>query len=183
MSNPFLLGSKIYLRAPVPGDEVVFAQAENHPASRHYLYFAFPTSPEEQWEKIKKWMDDPHTVVFTIATINPDQPIGLTAFARIDWTGRMATFYIAIAQEKNWSKGYGTEATQLMTDYAFNTLNLHRIQLHVSVDNPRAVKTYQKVGFQIEGKLREAMYFDGRYHDFFLMSLLKHEWLELRQKK
>ncbi len=178
MQNLFLTGEKIYLRPLKEGDEVVAARAENHPDPRAHLYIATPTSVEKQKEKLLKLDKDHHAIILTICTIDPDQAIGITEFVRIDWIGRMATFYITIADKANWNRGYGREATKLMVDYAFNTLNLNRIQLHVSVENERAVKVYREIGFKIEGTLREAMYFDGCYHDFFLMALLKNEWLK-----
>ena len=181
MINPFIIGEKIYLRAPEPGDERVFALSENHPDARHFLYYALPTNRQWQWEQIQQKVADPHTILFTIATKDPDEAIGNTAFVRIDWIGRMATFYIAIAEKANWSKGYGSEATRLMVKYAFETINLNRIQLHVSTENERAVKTYQKIGFKIEGTLRQAMFFDNRYHDFYLMALLKEEFDRLQK--
>jgi RimJ/RimL family protein N-acetyltransferase len=87
----------------------------------------------------------------------------------------MAIFYIGIADKTNWSKGYGSEATELMVHYAFSTLNLNRIQLHVAKENKPAVKVYQKAGFKIEGTLREAMYHKGQYCDFYVMGILRSD--------
>ena len=176
MRNPFLIGEKIYLRAPEQGDEIIYALSENHPQVRAYLYYALPTSTDFHRQRITEREKDPHQIWFTIATIEPDQPVGATGLVRIDWVGRMATFYIAIAEAKNWSRGYGREATRLMVDYAFGTLNLNRVQLHVSKENERAVKVYRQTGFTIEGTLRQAMYFDNRYIDFYLMAILKEDW-------
>ena len=182
MKNPFLIGTKIYLRSPEPGDENIIALSENHPEPRQYLYYALPTSIETQWKRIELRMQD-HSIIFlTICKIEDDKPIGCTSFVRIDWAGRMATFYIAIAEKENWSKGYGKEATQLMVDYAFNTLNFNRVQLHVSVENERAIKAYEKVGFIKEGTLRQAMYFDNHYIDFYLMALLKDDYINTENK-
>ena len=179
MKNPFLIGKKIYLRAPEQIDENIIALSENHPDPRESLYNALATSIDQQRNKIQKLKSDPHSIAFSICSIDPDEPVGLTYFTRIDWVGRMATFYIAIAEKENWSKGYGSEATQMMVDYAFGTLNLNRIQLHVSVENERAVKVYEKIGFKNEGRLRQAMYFDGKYHDFYLMAVLREDWLKI----
>ncbi len=181
MTNPFLIGEKIYLRAPQEGDEKVYALSENNPEARAYLYYALPTSIAFHRKQIEDRMNDPHTVLFTIATIDPDTPIGNTAFVRIDWVGRMATFYIAIAESKNWSHGYGREATRLMVDYAFDTLNLNRVQLHVSKKNERAVKLYKEIGFQVEGTLRQAMYFDNAYIDFYVMGILREDWRRVKR--
>jgi len=175
VKNPFLFGNSVYLRAPESGDEFVFAQTVNHPAPREFLFYALPQSVQHYQDTVKKWMEDHHTIVLTICTADPDEPIGLSAFFRIDWVSRMATYYIAIADPKNWSRGFGKEVTQLMLDYGFNTLNLNRIQLHVSCKNDRAIKVYQQLGFQNEGTLRQAMYHDKQYIDFLLMSILRSD--------
>ena len=182
IKNPFLIGEKIYLRAAEAGDETIIATSENNPDARGSLYYALPSSLDTQLTRIKQKSLDHSTIFFTICTVEPDEPIGCTSFVRIDWVGRMATFYIAIAEKKNWSMGYGKEATRLMVDYAFATLNMNRIQLHVSVENERAISVYEKIGFIEEGRLRQAMYFDNHYIDFLLMGIIKEDWLKQRQK-
>ncbi len=173
MKNPFLIGKTIYLRAPEEGDEVVIALSENHPDPRENLFYAFPTSVRDQLEKLNREQSDPHTIVYTICTRERDQIIGKTTFYRIDWVGRTAVFYLAISEAANWQKGYGGEVTRLMVEYAFDTLNLNRIQLHVFKDNKAAVKVYEKAGFIVEGILRQAMYHNGRYCDFYVMGILR----------
>jgi len=106
-----------------------------------------------------------------------DQPVGQTAFFRIDYISRAAVFYLAILDPNCWSQGLGTETTQMMMQYAFNTLNLNRIQLHVCQETTAAIKIYQRVGFKKEGVLRQAMYRNGRYYDFWVMGLLRSDWL------
>ncbi len=183
MTNPFLVGNKIYLRSPLDGDEIVYALSENNPDARHFLYYALPTTLTQQKEKITSLVNDPNSILFTICTKEPDKPIGNTAFVRIDWVGRMATFYIAIAEKEHWSKGYGSESTRMMVRYAFDTLNLNRIQLHVSKENQPALKTYRKIGFVEEGTLRQAMYFNGRYIDFRLMAVLRDDFYTKNSEK
>lgn len=176
MKNPFIIGNKIYLRAPEEGDEEIIATTENHPELRETLFYAIPTGSNSIREKWKKLKDDPNSIVLIICLKESDSAIGVTAFHRIDWIGRMAIYYIAIADSNYRSKGLGSEATELIIDYAFNTLNLNRIQLHVAVKNKKAIIVYKKSGFKIEGTLRQAMYREGKYHDFFVMGLLKNEY-------
>ncbi|MCA9733734.1 MAG: GNAT family N-acetyltransferase [Deferribacteres bacterium] len=179
MKNPFIFGKKVYLRAPEAGDEQCAALCENHPDPRETLFYPLPTSFEQQRTKINKWVEDQATVLFTICTIAENTPIGMTAFVRIDWIGRMATFYIAIGEKENWSQGYGTEVVNLMVRYGFETLNLNRIQLHVVKSNEKAIKAYKKAGYVIEGTLEQAMYFNNTYHDFYIMAILKQNWNSL----
>ena len=179
MKNPFIIGEKIYLRAPEEGDEKIIATTENHPDSRESLFYALPFNLDSIRDKWNKLRDDSNTIVLIICSKNPDKPIGIAAFHRIDWVGRMAIFYIAIADTENRSKGFGSEATKLIMDYAFNTLNLNRVQLHVAVENEKAIKVYKKTGFEIEGTLRQAMFREGKYHDFHVMGLLKDDYLKM----
>jgi len=176
MKNPFIIGEEIYLRAPEEGDEEVIATTENHPDSRETLFYALPTDLNSINEKWTKYNDDPNTIVFIICSKNPDKPIGITAFHRIDWVSRMAIFYIAIADMENRSKGFGSEATKLIMNYVFNTLNLNRVQLHVAVKNEKAIAVYKKIGYEVEGTLRQAMFREGKYHDFYVMGLLKKDY-------
>lgn len=182
MTNPFIIGNKIYLRAPEPGDEKLYSLSQNHPEPRENLFYALPTSVGTHREKILQLETDPNTIQFTICTKNPDKPVGNTSLIRIDWVGRMAIYYIAIAESANWSKGFGLVTTQLMVEYAFDTLNLNRLQLHVFTGNQRAVKVYQKVGFKIEGTLKQAMYHQRMYCDFYVMGILANDW-ELANKR
>lgn len=89
---------------------------------------------------------------------------------------RRATLLIGILDPDCLGKGIGTEAIRLIAAYAFDTLNLHRIFVRVISFNDRAVAAYKKVGFKLEGRLREAAYIDGTYHDDLMMGLLAHEF-------
>jgi RimJ/RimL family protein N-acetyltransferase len=69
-------------------------------------------------------------------------------------------------------KGLGTEATRLVLRHAFNDLGLHRVGLRVLAYNHRAIRSYEKCGFVIEGREREAALVDGAWHDDVLMGAL-----------
>ncbi|NOX64654.1 MAG: GNAT family N-acetyltransferase, partial [Chlorobi bacterium] len=60
--------------------------------------------------------------------------------------------------------------------YSFDILNLNRIQLHVAVNNPAGIKIYKRSGFVIEGTLREAMYHNNEYVDFYVMGILRKDY-------
>ncbi|UYM06416.1 GNAT family N-acetyltransferase [Solicola gregarius] len=69
-------------------------------------------------------------------------------------------------------RGLGTEAARLIVGYGFDDLGLHRISLEVYDFNPRARRAYEKVGFVAEGRLRDALRFDGEWIDATVMSML-----------
>jgi RimJ/RimL family protein N-acetyltransferase len=63
-----------------------------------------------------------------------------------------------------------------MLRFAFQEVNLHRVFLRVRDDNARGIRAYEKCGFQQEGRLREAIYANGRYYDELWMGILRHEF-------
>ena len=69
-----------------------------------------------------------------------------------------------------------------MTGYAFETLNLNRVWLHVYEYNERGIRAYEKVGFKREGVLRQDRYHAGRYWDTITMAILREEW-ETRKRQ
>jgi len=73
-------------------------------------------------------------------------------------------------------KGIGFEACSLMVDYAFNRLNAHRVWLGVNADNELAINCYKKVGFKEEGRLRDEIFYHGKYVDAVRMGILQNEW-------
>ncbi|TQV97027.1 acetyltransferase (GNAT) family domain-containing protein [Cordyceps javanica] len=80
------------------------------------------------------------------------------------------------------SKGYGTEALAWLVDWGFRFANLHRIALTVNSFNERAVSAYEKLGFVVEGRARETVYFDRQWYDRLYMSILEQEWEAQRSK-
>jgi RimJ/RimL family protein N-acetyltransferase len=64
----------------------------------------------------------------------------------------------------------------LVLGHAFHDLKLHRISIRVLAYNTRAIRSYQKCGFLIEGREREAAFVNGRWHDDIIMGLLEHEF-------
>lgn len=109
-----------------------------------------------------------------------DRLIGTCAFSQLDGDNGSALFHITIGERDCWGRGYGTEATALMLDHAFGTLGLHRVGLSVFAFNDRAIRSYRKVGFVVEGRSREAIWRDGRFSDEVHMSVLADEWQATR---
>ncbi|KAL9624522.1 MAG: hypothetical protein Q9160_001186 [Pyrenula sp. 1 TL-2023] len=75
-------------------------------------------------------------------------------------------------------KGYGTEAIEWALNWAFQIAGLHRVAIGQFSYNPDAGKLYRKMGFIQEGVQREALWWNGGWHDINDMSMLEHEWRE-----
>ena len=110
-----------------------------------------------------------------------DRLIGTCALSQLDSDNGSALYHITIGEKDAWGRGYGTEATALMMGHAFGGLGLHRIALSVFAFNERATRSYQSVGFVIEGRAREAIWRDGRWWDEISMSLLDSDWAARRR--
>jgi RimJ/RimL family protein N-acetyltransferase len=83
---------------------------------------------------------------------------------------------IHIGEKAYWNQGFGTKAILLLMKHGFKNLNLHRLWLRVFETNQRAIRSYEKAGFTLEGKYREAKYLEGEYVDVMIMSVLCTEW-------
>ncbi len=123
----------------------------------------------------------PDSVAYAIHIRATDRLIGLTTFSSLDADNGSVLFHITIGERDAWGQGYGTETAQLMLEHAFERLGLHRVGLSVFAFNERAIRSYEKAGFHIEGRLREAIQREGRYWDEIQMGALAGEWLERRQ--
>jgi RimJ/RimL family protein N-acetyltransferase len=139
---------------------------------------ALPQTPEDELEWFEKVRKDEGTFLFAVRRRDTGALVGTASLFDINWRVRKCVFGIALGPPEIWGKGFGSEATRLTLRYAFSELNLNRVQLFVYEFNERAVRAYKKVGFQKEGRLREAVYRDGRYYDEFVMACLRSEWSE-----
>jgi RimJ/RimL family protein N-acetyltransferase len=118
----------------------------------------------------------PGALAMAVHVRGTDRLIGTCAFSQLDGENGSALYHITIGEPDAWGHGYGTEATQLMVDHAFETLGLHRISLNVFEFNERAIRAYRRCGFQIEGRSRESIWRDGRWWDEIAMSILEPDW-------
>ncbi|WP_324651173.1 GNAT family protein [Georgenia sp. H159] len=99
-----------------------------------------------------------------------------------DWDpGNESCNFRILIGPRGRDRGLGTEATRLLLDHAFTHLPLHRIALGVYAFNPRALRVYEKAGFVVEGREREALRFDDARVDQVIMSVLRPEWLGHRR--
>lgn len=94
----------------------------------------------------------------------------------VDRQDRRARFAVGIFDTSKLGIGLGTEVTQLVLGYAFETLGLHRVDLKVLEYNKRAIRSFEKCGFTKEGVEREGALIEDRWETDLLMSILEHEY-------
>ena len=140
-------------------------------------YQTRPMSTDEIGHFFEARLLAPDALAYAIHVRDDDRLIGVTTFSALDVDNGSALFHITIGERDAWGKGYGTEAAHLMVGHAFKGLGLHRVALSVFSFNERAIRSYEKVGFRVEGRLREAIWRDGQYWDEVQMGVLREEWL------
>jgi RimJ/RimL family protein N-acetyltransferase len=175
---PQINGQRVALREFRLEDIPVIQAWVNDPEIIRFLSWGiFPQTLRETERFVEAQMsgEDPMNRALVISLYEDEQCIGTTGCHNIDWRSRSAEFGIVIGKLDYLGKGYGTEATELVLDFSFNELNLHRVYLHVFDFNLRAIGAYQKCGFVEEGRLRDAFFREGNYHDIVVMGILEEE--------
>ena len=115
-------------------------------------------------------------VQFTIYERATTRPIGNSGLKDVDHAHGTATFGILIGEQDCWGKGYGTETTRLVLDYAFTALGLHNVLLTVFSFNERGLRAYRRAGFKEIGRRRQARRLAGQVYDVVYMDCVASEF-------
>lgn len=122
-----------------------------------------------------EWYLENDQLIFTITDKSSGKSIGIIEL-ETDSESRTGSFGIIIGEKEYWGRGYGMEATLLILDYAFNTLNINNMMLGVYAFNKRAFSLYKRIGFKEIGRKREFQAIGGRRYDMIMMDMLASEF-------
>lgn len=134
-------------------------------------------------KQMKDWTEKrfdnskPERHQFMIRTLAEDQLIGFFGLY-VDLIHREAWVGLGIGERDLWSKGYGTDMMNVCLRYAFLELGVQRVSLGLHEYNPRALRSYEKAGFQLEGRTRKDVQREGKRTDTLWMGILREEWLQ-----
>lgn len=169
----FLEGDRIELRT-VEEDDLPFLQRIiNDPAVRHFIGSRDPVNGEQEREWFEEAGSDDETVSLLIC--RDGEAMGTIGLHPKDPVGISEEIGIFIDQEY-WGEGYGTEASRLVTDYAFRERRTHRVMARVFEGNEASMGIWEKLGFRHEGVFVESEYVDGEYIDTHYFGVTKDEW-------
>ncbi len=172
-----LVGDRVVLKRHVPGNLAAFMRWYADPeVSRLTRYQDGPMARPEIERFFQARVLGTDSLAMAIHERASDRLLGTCAFSQLDGENGSALFHITIGEKDAWGRGFGTEATRLMLEHAFERLRLHRIGLSVFAFNERAIRSYRRAGFVIEGRAREAIRRDGRWWDEVEMSILDSDW-------
>jgi len=115
---------------------------------------------------------------FSVRTLSDDKLIGFLGL----WVNSIhseAWVGLGIGDRDFWGKGYGTDMMKMCLRYAFLELGVQRVSLGLHEYNPRALRSYEKAGFRLEGRTRKDILREGKRTDTLWMGILRDEWLGL----
>ncbi len=176
IENGFLVGEKVYLRPLTKSDAESICKWANDPELRGLTGETLPMTLEEAEAYIDRIRGDQSRVWFMIVAKDTGKVIGETGLLRMFYAWRNTDLSIIIGETDGRGKGYGVEAINLMLDYAFGYLNFHRVSIGVVGFNENALIFYEKVGFKREGIQRDGYFYNHKYSDFVMMSILEDEY-------
>ncbi|MTI02926.1 N-acetyltransferase [Roseibium sp. RKSG952] len=135
---------------------------------------------EEHWSNIVGTPIDHSTCWFMIESDSGEAlgAIGLEAISQINRDAVVALFI-----DKSIRRcGVGIRALCLVLDFAFRQLGLNRVTSYYRADNHNSRDLVSRVGCQVEGKMREAWFANGQFHDMVAVGILQEEWRVKRQE-
>lgn len=136
---------------------------------------------EESFGDFKKRFDHmvyepvPSSRDFEIHT-NDDTLIGVAYIAGISEANRHCKIGVTIGDRNYWGQGFGRESLELLLDYCFNDLKMHRVSAETFEYNTAWQKLVEHMGFKKEGTEREYLFRDGRFWDNEIYSMLEQEY-------
>lgn len=173
-----LVGKRLYLRPNERSDlDRIRRWLNDQEVSRHLLYHRLlDERAEEQHYESRDRSNAPRDLYLAIVLNEGDRHIGQVGLHGIDYVHRHATSGIVIGEKDCWRQGYAPETKHLLLGYAFDALGLHRVSSEVFAGNVGSVKQLERTGYVLEGRKREQVFRDGRWHDELVYGILDHEW-------
>ena len=176
--RPLLRGERVWLRPLEARDMPAYVAGINDTEVGAFAGYRIPMTVADATAWLERHAAKPHSekgYFFAVCELGDDRFIGTTWFKEVNTFDQNAE--LAIYMDKDHiGSGWGTDAQRTLLAFSFGTLGLERVWLTVNASNARAIRSYEKVGFQREGLMRRAFRVDGQLRDVLLMAILRDEW-------
>ena len=174
MTTAFITGKQIYLRDVRLSDvNKNYYRWMNDPEITKFTESRFfPTSKEALEEYVKEKQKDKDNIFLAIIFKENHQHIGNIKIGPINWIHRLADIGIIIGGKDYWGKGCATEAIRLISNYAFSTINLHKLTAGCYKGNAASGKAFEKAGFIKEGMRKAHLFYNGEYQDILQYGMI-----------
>ncbi|MDQ2854600.1 MAG: GNAT family N-acetyltransferase [Chloroflexota bacterium] len=176
--RPLLRGERVWLRPLEARDMPAYVAGINDTEVGAFAGYRMPFSIEQASAWLARTLEQSRAgegFFFTVCELGDDRFIGTTWLKDVHLLDGNAE--LAIYMDKDHiGSGWGTDAQRILLAFGFGTIGLERISLLVNAGNARAIRSYEKVGFQREGLLRRSFRAAGQMQDTLLMAILRDEW-------
>ncbi|WEL19886.1 GNAT family N-acetyltransferase [Candidatus Nanohalococcus occultus] len=162
----FLEGESINLRTVEEEDLETLRDIVNQRDVRRFIGHREPLNLEDEQD----WFENYEGLVLTVCV--DGEVVGNIALREKE--PNVGEFGIMLDTEHH-GNGYGTEAVELVIEHAFKQLNHHRVMARVVDTNEKSSRVWEKLGFTLEGAMREHVYMDGEFRDMKIYGLLREE--------
>lgn len=166
---------EIKLRAIEINDLELIQKWRNNPELRKF----FREYRDFSVLQINNWYENMiHSKDFEMFIIcSKDQPVGVTGLTYIDWTNRHADVHFYIGNNGSWIEDkISPVALELILSYGFNTLNLNKLWAEIYEIDVLKTSFFKKRKFKQDALLREHYYYEGKYYNSQILSLLKKDF-------
>lgn len=173
----FLTGSNVTLRKIKKEDYENYSSIEDEMESRLLMNdgIPFPPTDADHEKFLGEISSEKDNYMFGIELNDEKQFIGTIAVYLVNWNNSTCHVGVSIGPDYQ-GKGYGTDAMKVLLNFIFNYMNVNKVKLQVFGYNKRAICSYEKCGFLLEGTLKEELFRFGNYHDIYVMGLLRKDW-------
>ena len=175
----FLTTQRLVLRPLAEADLPKLTHWINQPEMRLFLSVRTPNSlaAERAWlESVTRSGNPPQDIVFGIVHKKGSRLIGVTGLHQIDWINRRAVTGSYLGAAADRGKGYGKETKLALLEYAFNTLDLRKVNSEANANNIASQKCLLACGYTQEGVRRQHLFIQGRPVDLVLFGITQAEW-------
>ncbi|MCA1010611.1 GNAT family N-acetyltransferase [Halobacillus halophilus] len=170
---------RIYLRKVTKEDADTYHKWRSNPAVMENTSPHLDVYTREDTENfILSIMKSASSKSYVIQHRENDEPIGIVSLINLDYKNRNAECIIDLGNEEYWGKGYAKEAMNELLKYSFLELNLHKVSLRVFSFNERAIKLYERLGFEREGEQKEQLFRNGSWHGIIMMAIFQNKYVE-----
>jgi RimJ/RimL family protein N-acetyltransferase len=178
----FLQGTKVNVRSLVREDILNIVKWKSDPEIADLVRGGpIHTSIEIENKRFDRRMEGGETIRLLVET-KQKKAIGFISLGEIDKENKKAELGMLIGEKDFWDRGYGTDALITLLEHLFTRLDFNRIGLEVFDYNLRAMKAYEKIGFKVEGIQRQGLYRLNKFHDIYIMGLLRQDYLNLKNE-
>jgi len=130
---------------------------------------------------IKEHERSKNAFLYALRPLEDDSLIGMIRISSVMWVHGAAVLDLMIGSTDSWD-AYAQDALNLGLQYAFDELNLFRIQVQVEENDVPGCELYSSANFYLEVRQRQAVYHQGRYWDRLHYGLLRPEWAVYSQQ-